>query len=317
MPNALKIKRAGISGSLIPVSLAEGELAYSENSKNFFIGTNGGADIQIIGGKAAIDKLASIAENADVTNTTSVDAAGAVMNTDTSAVDMQFVIDEDDMASNLNTKVPTQQSVKSYVDGRVSSGVVYKGSYDAATNTPALDATPIATSIGDMYTVTVAGDFFTIGVEVGDVIISEIDNAAVEADWSIVNKNLDAASIKSAYESNTDTNEYSDAEKAKVANVAVTQPVDLDQIEADTITNNAKETNTVTNISVGAVTATTIPILSSDGTGVATIPAATATLAGAMISGPQAFGGPKIFEDISGADAGAVLDSFVIDGGTF
>ena len=317
MPNALKIKRAGISGSLIPVSLAEGELAYSENSKNFFIGTNGGADIQIIGGKAAIDKLASIAENADVTNTTSVDAAGAVMNTDTSAVDMQFVIDEDDMASNLNTKVPTQQSVKSYVDGRVSSGIFYKGSYDAATNTPALDATPIATSIGDMYTVTVAGDFFTIGVEVGDVIISEIDNAAVEADWSIVNKNLDAASIKSAYESNTDTNEYSDAEKAKVANVAVTQPVDLDQIEADTITNNAKETNTVTNISVGAVTATTIPILSSDGTGVATIPAATATLAGAMISGPQAFGGPKIFEDISGADAGAVLDSFVIDGGTF
>ena len=28
------------------------------------------------------------------------------------------VIDEDDMASNLNTKVPTQQSVKAYVDNK-------------------------------------------------------------------------------------------------------------------------------------------------------------------------------------------------------
>lgn len=32
--------------------------------------------------------------------------------------DMSFVIDEDTMASNLDTKVPTQQSVKAYVDGR-------------------------------------------------------------------------------------------------------------------------------------------------------------------------------------------------------
>ena len=34
----------------------------------------------------------------------------------TSTASMSFVIDEDDMASNLDTKVPTQQSVKAYVD---------------------------------------------------------------------------------------------------------------------------------------------------------------------------------------------------------
>lgn len=37
----------------------------------------------------------------------------------TSTAGMQFVIDEDDMASNLATKVPTQQSVKAYADSKV------------------------------------------------------------------------------------------------------------------------------------------------------------------------------------------------------
>lgn len=45
-----------------------------------------------------------------------VDAAGAVMNSDASVADMSFVIDEDDMVSNSDTKVPTQQSVKSYIE---------------------------------------------------------------------------------------------------------------------------------------------------------------------------------------------------------
>lgn len=45
-----------------------------------------------------------------------VDAAGAVMNSDTSTASMSFVVDEDNMASDSATKVPTQQSVKAYVD---------------------------------------------------------------------------------------------------------------------------------------------------------------------------------------------------------
>jgi len=61
-------------------------------------------------------KLDGIEALADVTDTDNVDAAGAVMNTDTTIVSMDFVIDEDDMSSNIDTKVPTQQSVKSYTD---------------------------------------------------------------------------------------------------------------------------------------------------------------------------------------------------------
>lgn len=52
-------------------------------------------------------------------STTNVDAAWAVMNTDTSTASMNFVIDEDDMSSNSATKVPTQQSVKAYTDSKL------------------------------------------------------------------------------------------------------------------------------------------------------------------------------------------------------
>ena len=63
-----------------------------------------------------ISKLDGIEALADVTDATNVAAAGAVMEGDTTTASMSFVIDEDDMASNLDTKVPTQQSVKAYVD---------------------------------------------------------------------------------------------------------------------------------------------------------------------------------------------------------
>ena len=61
-------------------------------------------------------KLDAIEASADVTDATNVDAAGAVMNTDTSTASMSFVVDEDNMASDSATKVPTQQSVKHYID---------------------------------------------------------------------------------------------------------------------------------------------------------------------------------------------------------
>lgn len=65
-------------------------------------------------------KLSGIEAAADVTDATNVAAAGAVMESDTSTASMNFVIDEDDMVSNLATKVPTQQSVKAYVDAELS-----------------------------------------------------------------------------------------------------------------------------------------------------------------------------------------------------
>ena len=58
-------------------------------------------------------KLAGIEAQADVTDATNVEAAGAMMAT--------AMIDEDNMASNSAAHVPTQQSVKTYVDGIVDA----------------------------------------------------------------------------------------------------------------------------------------------------------------------------------------------------
>lgn len=71
-------------------------------------------------------KLDGIETNADVTDATNVAAAGAVMEADTSTASMSFVIDEDNMASDSATKVPTQQSVKAYVDANAGGSPAYK-----------------------------------------------------------------------------------------------------------------------------------------------------------------------------------------------
>lgn len=66
-------------------------------------------------------KLSGIEDGADVTDATNVDAAGAVMNSDTSTASMSFVVDEDNMSSNSATKLATQQSIKAYVDAAIQS----------------------------------------------------------------------------------------------------------------------------------------------------------------------------------------------------
>ena len=60
-----------------------------------------------------------------------------------------------------------------------------------------------------------------------------------------------------------------------------------------TIANSAP--HVATNLSVGTVTATAVPINSSTGTDITTLPAATATLAGIVVNGAQEFGGVKTF----------------------
>ena len=92
-----------------------------------------------------------------------------------------------------NPEIPAWQNVKTYVDDRVVSSIQYQGGYDATTNPASLSALK-----GYMYTVTVAGNFggfWNPSLEIGDVIIAEINNPTVLADWTVVNKNLDANSI--------------------------------------------------------------------------------------------------------------------------
>lgn len=105
-----KSKLGGIeANATADQSASEIKIAYESNSD-----TNAFTD-------ALLSKLNGIEAGADVVSAASVNAAGAVMNSDTSTIDMSFVIDEDTMVSDLDTKVPTQQSVKAYVDNEITT----------------------------------------------------------------------------------------------------------------------------------------------------------------------------------------------------
>ena len=73
----------------------------------------------------------------------------------------------------------------------IVGGMVNKGAYNAATNSPMLDSTPIVgIKNGWTYTVSVAGTFFTQEVQVGDVVIANADSPTLESQWTVLNKNI-------------------------------------------------------------------------------------------------------------------------------
>ena len=72
-------------------------------------------------------KLSTVSPGAAPTNATTVAAAGAVMESDTTTASMSFVVDEDNMVSNSDTKIPTQQSVKAYVDAEAATKLPLAG----------------------------------------------------------------------------------------------------------------------------------------------------------------------------------------------
>ena len=100
--------------------------------------------------------------------------------------------------SNVTNPTAAQDAAtKNYVDVSIagSGALIYQGGYNAATNTPNLDSTPVITiNKGFTYTVTVAGTFYTEAVQVGDLLIAESDSPTALADWTTVQNNIDLAS---------------------------------------------------------------------------------------------------------------------------
>lgn len=118
---------------------------------------------------AAVTKLGGIEALADVTDATNVAAAGATMDADTSLVGNGYFLDEDDMSSDDATKVPSQQSVKAYVDvqaaagGNLSAGDIKETSFSGAADTASnLDVTGLAFANG---TVSSFDAQITVGVD--------------------------------------------------------------------------------------------------------------------------------------------------------
>jgi len=207
-----------------------------------------------------------VTNNAKVSATASnVNAAGATMNSDTTLAGNGYFLNDGTFSANDGTKAASQQSIKTYVDTKVTSAKSYIGGYNASTNTPDLDSLPSSgISKGDQYTVTVSGTFFTTLVEIGDVLISEKDSPTLESDWTIVHGNLDAASIKAQYESNSNTNALTDANLTLLGNTSGVNTGD--EVSSTTTTPGVIELATQTEVNNGtdAVRAVTPATLKSN-----------------------------------------------------
>lgn len=195
-------------------------------------------------------KLAGIEIAADVTDAANVDAAGAVMETDTSVATMSFVINDPTFATatatNLNSADATKQYIAQQIAAEVVSDTSYKGGYNAAVNTPDLVA---GTGIkkGDAYDVTVAGLLLHgLDLEVGDMLRANKITPTAAGDWVVLQGNLTAASIKTQYESNADTNAFTDAEQTKLAGIESAATADQTDGEIKTAYENNADTNAFT-----------------------------------------------------------------------
>ncbi len=123
-------------------------------------------------------------------------------------------------------------AIKAQVDVAVASEMSYKGGYNADTNTPDLDDSPAAGTIakGDTYTVEVAGTFYGVEVNAGDMLVAEIVDAGAEADWTIVNRNLEEKASEISVE--PDGNMTSD----NVQTALHEHQGDIDTLNADSTT---------------------------------------------------------------------------------
>jgi hypothetical protein len=117
------------------------------------------------------------------------------------------------------TDILSAEEIQNRLNTALTSALFYKGGYDVNTNTPDL-TTPIAgIKTGFTYTCTSNGTFFGELLEPGDTLIAEVDDPSSLVDWTIVQDNLTPASIKTNYESNPDTNPFTDADKNKLDNI--------------------------------------------------------------------------------------------------
>jgi hypothetical protein len=136
-------------------------------------------------------KLAGIEEGADVTDTTNVTAAGALMDSE---------VDADIKTLSLPANTTISTFAKTILD-------------DA-------DASAVRT---------------TIGAGTSDLALGTTSSTALAGDTTTI-----SGSQASAITANTAKNSYPSADSTKVGFISVTQAVDLDTLESDVATNNAK-----------------------------------------------------------------------------
>lgn len=177
-----------------------------------------------------------------------------------------------------DTLYPSQNAVKTYVDGVVAGLLDYRGGYNASVNTfPAAGGSGTAGAVmkGDMWIVSVAGTLGGTAVQIGDSLIASIDTPGQTAgNWNILNANIsyvpeDVANKATTMSGNTSSDtKYLSAKAVYDWGVAtfaalagsISQAFAVSQLEVG----HASDT-TISRVSAGviAVEGVTVPTISS------------------------------------------------------
>lgn len=200
-------------GSGTPPSASEGVSGTAEIATTAEV-TAGTDDFRIVSPLKLAQRLTGIAAQPDATETvkgiielatTAETLAGsdAVRAVVPSGLAAAFTdrIDTNVALGSSNVKIPSQAAVKAYADGIIAAAdaMVFKGVIDASTN-----PNYPASNRGETYRISVAGKIGGAAgpnVEVGDILMALTDGtvagteAAVGAQWSITQNNLDGAVI--------------------------------------------------------------------------------------------------------------------------
>lgn len=102
--------------------------------------------------------------------------------------DINAIIIDDTVTNNVKTW--SSQKIQNEIDSTIAGSLIYKGGYNASSNTPNLDSTPSGVLKGHTYTVTNSGNFFTESVQPGDMVVAQVDNPTSLSDWTVINKNI-------------------------------------------------------------------------------------------------------------------------------
>ena len=144
------------------------------------------------------------------------------------------LLDEDNMASNSATKVPSQQSVKAYVDA--NSGGSGSTNLSATANGTSLT---VESSSGNNVSLP-AATTSAWGV------MSDDDKTKLDGIEANATADQTGAQIKTAYEAESDTNAYTDAEKTKLSGIEANATADQTNAEIRAAVEAATDSNVFT-----------------------------------------------------------------------
>ena len=197
-------------------------------------------------GGTGVFTLTSPNSSTDRTITLPDDAGTIITSAQTSTAAYSFVVDEDNLASDLATKVPTQQSVKAYVDAQIASENTLAEDNDVTLTSPGDGALLIYdtgtsmwrdaamsgdATINDTGVITIAAN----AVDSAEIAAGAIDTAHIAADNIVGSIIADNTIDSEHYAAGSIDNEHLAADSVDSANY-VDGSIDTAHIAADQIT---------------------------------------------------------------------------------